>query len=89
MCRNKLHCMPNMKDVSHSCRFFFSFVNVFTVLLVNDCIKPVHIEDFGAHVQRMHTGEDKRFELEYNVSKKKQLEQLLYVTKISYLVITS
>ncbi len=31
-------------------------------------MRPVPIEDFGAHVQRMHANEDKWFELEYNVS---------------------
>ncbi len=37
-------------------------------LLVNDHMKPVPIDEFGAHVQRMHA--DRRFEMEYNVSLK-------------------
>ncbi len=32
-------------------------------------MKPVLIEDFRAHVQRMHADGDKQFELEFNVSK--------------------
>ncbi len=36
--------------------------------LVNDRMKSVPIEDFGAHVQRMHANEDKWLELEYKVS---------------------
>ena len=31
-------------------------------------MKPVPIDDFGAHVQRMHADRDRRFEMEYNVS---------------------
>ena len=38
-------------------------------VLVNDYLKPVPIEDFGAHLQRMHADGDKQFELEYKVSK--------------------
>ena len=34
-------------------------------------MKPVPIEDFGAHVQRMHADRDRWFELEYNVSTRK------------------
>ncbi len=36
--------------------------------LVKDRMKPVPIEDFRAHVQRMHADRDRWFELEYNVS---------------------
>ncbi len=39
-------------------------------LLVNNCMKTVPIDDFGAHVQRMHADRDKWFEMEYNVSLK-------------------
>ena len=30
-------------------------------------LKPVPVEEFGEHVQRMHADRDKFFELEYNV----------------------
>ncbi len=33
-------------------------------------MKPVPIDDFGAHVQRMHADRDRWFEMEYNVSLK-------------------
>ncbi len=36
--------------------------------LVKDRMKPVPIDDFGAHVQRMHADRDRWFEMEYNVS---------------------
>ncbi len=36
--------------------------------LVKDREKPVPIDEFGAHVQRMHADRDRRFEMEYNVS---------------------
>ncbi len=38
-------------------------------LLVKDHMKPVPIDDFGTHVQRMHVDRDRWFELEYNVSR--------------------
>ena len=31
-------------------------------------MKPVYLEDFGAHVSHMHAERDKWFEMEYNVS---------------------
>ena len=31
-------------------------------------MKPVSLEDFGAHISRMHADRDKWFEMEYNVS---------------------
>ncbi len=37
-------------------------------LLVKDHMKPVPIDEFGAHVQRMHVDRDRWFEMEYNVS---------------------
>ncbi len=40
------------------------------LFIVNDRMKPVPIDDFGAHVQRMHADRDKWFEMEYNVSLK-------------------
>ncbi len=40
----------------------------FSYLLVKDRDKPVPIDEFGAHVQRMHADRDRRFEQEYNVS---------------------
>ena len=36
--------------------------------LVQDRSKPVPVEEFSEHVQRMHADRDKFFELEYNVS---------------------
>jgi len=38
------------------------------VRAVRDRFKPVAIEDFSAHVARMHADRDKWFEMEYNVS---------------------
>ena len=35
---------------------------------MKDCMKPVSLENFGAHVSRMHAERDKWFEMEYNVS---------------------
>ncbi len=37
-------------------------------ILVKDRMKPVPIDEFEAHVQRMHADRDRWFELEYNVS---------------------
>ncbi len=34
-------------------------------------MKPVPIDEFGAHVPRMHADRDRWFEMEYNVSLKK------------------
>ena len=31
-------------------------------------MNPVRLEDFGAHVSRMHADRDKWFEMEYTVS---------------------
>jgi hypothetical protein len=33
-----------------------------------DCLRPIALEEFSKHVQRMHADRDKLFELEYNVS---------------------
>ena len=33
-----------------------------------DRMKPVSLEDFGAHVSHMHADRDKWFEMEYSVS---------------------
>ncbi len=41
---------------------------IFIFLLVKDRLKPVPLEEFGAHVFRMHADRDKWFEMEYNVS---------------------
>ncbi len=35
---------------------------------VKDRLKPVPLDEFGAHVCRMHADRDKWFEMEYNVS---------------------
>ena len=35
---------------------------------VKDCLKPIPIDKFGEHVQRMHSNRDKSFEMEYNAS---------------------
>ena len=43
--------------------FLTMYVNI-----VKGRIKPVPLEDFGAHVSRMHADRDKWFEMEYNVS---------------------
>ena len=37
-------------------------------MAVKDRMKPVSLEDFGAHVSRMHPDRDKWFEMEYTVS---------------------
>ena len=37
-------------------------------MAVKDRMKPVSLEDFGAHVSRMHSDRDKWFEMEYTVS---------------------
>ena len=36
--------------------------------LGEDSLKPIPVEEFSEHVQRMHADRDKFFELEYNVS---------------------
>jgi hypothetical protein len=38
------------------------------VSIVQDRLKPVPVDEFSEHVQRMHADRDKWFELEYNVS---------------------
>ena len=37
-------------------------------ILVQEQQKPVPVDKFPEHVQRMHSDRDKQFELEYNVS---------------------
>ena len=41
---------------------------MYIIIIVKDRMKPVSLEDFGAHVSRMHAERDKWFEMEYNVS---------------------
>ena len=37
-------------------------------MAVKDRMKTISLEDFGAHVSRMHADRDKWFEMEYTVS---------------------
>ena len=46
----------------------FKLLLTIYVNIVKGRIKPVPLEDFGAHVSRMHADRDKWFEMEYNVS---------------------
>ncbi len=54
--------------------------------LVKDRDKPVPIDEFGAHVQRMHADRDRRFEQEYNVSR---LQYTKYYTYKIHLALTT
>ncbi len=47
-----------------------TWIIIIHLFIVNDRMKPVPIDDFGAHVQRMHADRDRWFEMEYNVSLK-------------------
>ena len=37
------------------------------IITVKDHLKPIPVDEFGEHVQHMHTDRDKWFEMEYNV----------------------
>ena len=48
--------------------YFLIWCMIMCIISVQDRMKPVPVEEFGGHVQRMHADRDKFFELEYTVS---------------------
>ena len=51
-------------------------------------MKPVSLEDFGAHVSRMHADRDKWFEMEYSMSLVQSTNQASSRIKIAFYIIS-